>query len=268
MRASSLLLRVEGARAPSVGWGVARSETSAPSGGSETLMAKMHDPHYATVEALAEALEARDSYTAGHGVRVADLAIQMAELLHLPSSETEILRWGARLHDIGKVGIPDSILLKPAPLTEQECGFMKIHTGIGRRILSRVPGLEPLLAIVELHHENFDGSGYPYGLRGESIPMPARIVRVADAFDAMITHRVYRPAFSVERAIQQIKSGTGRAFDPDAAAAFEAIVSSSDYASSLSRLLTATGGSDTLLNLQERSSILAPALTGPRAPEA
>lgn len=185
-------------------------------------------PHVATIDALAEALEARDPYTAGHGVRVAARAVRTAQALGVSPGEIELLRVGARLHDIGKLGIPDSILLKPAPLTEQECGFMQVHTRIGRRILAKVPGLEPLLAIVELHHENIDGSGYPYGLRGDDIPLLARIVRVADAFDAMITDRVYRGASSAERAIEQIQSGVGRDFDPDVFAAFRMVVGAAD----------------------------------------
>jgi HD-GYP domain-containing protein (c-di-GMP phosphodiesterase class II) len=127
------------------------------------------------------------------------------------------------------MGIPDSILLKPARLTEQECGFMQVHTRIGQRIVAKVPGLEPLLAIVELHHENFDGSGYPYGLKGQDIPLLAKIVRVADAFDAMITDRVYRPACTPEFAIEQIKAGAARQFDPDIVAAFGNLIRTADY---------------------------------------
>jgi putative nucleotidyltransferase with HDIG domain len=185
-------------------------------------------PHISTIEALAEALESRDAYTAGHGVRVAACSVELAQTLGLPSRDVEILRVGAKLHDIGKMGVPDSILLKPAPLTEQECGFMQVHTRIGQRILAKVQGFEPLLAIVELHHENFDGSGYPYGLRGDGIPLLARIVRVADAFDAMITDRVYRTACTPESAIEQIKAGAGRQFDPAVVAAFVSLLGGAD----------------------------------------
>ncbi len=186
-------------------------------------------PHISTIEALAEALEARDSYTAGHGMRVAACSVEIAQALSASLRDIEILRIGARLHDIGKMGIPDSILLKPAALTEQECGFMQVHTRIGQRILAKVRGLEPLLGVVELHHENFDGSGYPYGLCGENIPLLARIVRVADAFDAMITDRVYRPACTPESAIEQITTGARRQFDPDVVAAFLSILPTAGY---------------------------------------
>jgi len=106
----------------------------------------------------------------------------------------------------GKIGIPDAILLKPGRLTENEQSLMQLHTRLGKKILRRIGGFESVLAIVELHHENFDGSGYPFGLGGEKIPLPARIVRVADAFDAMTTDRVYRPAFAFETAIEHIRS--------------------------------------------------------------
>ncbi|HTW63774.1 MAG TPA: HD-GYP domain-containing protein [Bryobacteraceae bacterium] len=192
------------------------------------MLANAGHAHLSTIEALAEALKARDSYTAGHGVRVAAYAIEIAKILGASQRDIEIVRIGAKLHDIGKIGVPDSILLKPAPLTEEECGYMRVHTRIGQRIIAKVPGLESLLAIVELHHENFDGSGYPYGLQGENIPLLARIVRVADAFDAMITDRVYRTAFSPERAIEQIQAGAGALFDPDVVAAFEKVVRVAD----------------------------------------
>lgn len=176
------------------------------------------------IEALAEALEARDPYTAGHGVRVAELSVHIGESLGIPQADIQALRLGGRLHDIGKVGIPDFVLLKPSPLTEQESGIMQMHTRIGRRILAGLRGMDELLAAIELHHENFDGSGYPYGLEGDNVPIIARIVRVADAFDAMTTTRVYRPSFNAEQAAEQIRSGAGRQFDPEVVEAFEAVL--------------------------------------------
>ena len=158
------------------------------------------------VETLIEALEARDSYTASHGLRVAEYAVAIAKELSAPHDDLHALQLGASLHDIGKIGIPDAILLKPGHLTENEQNLMQLHTRFGRKILRRIGGFESVLAIVELHHENFDGSGYPFGLGGEKIPLPARIVRVADAFDAMTTDRVYRPAFAFETAIEHIRS--------------------------------------------------------------
>ena len=131
-------------------------------------------------EALAAALDARDRYTAGHSLRVADYAQAVAQELRLPDRDVEIIRLAAWLHDVGKIGIPDAILLKPGPLTPEEIGLVKLHPQIGRRILERAPGFEPLLDPVELHHENFDGTGYPYGLAGERIPLAARVIRVVE----------------------------------------------------------------------------------------
>jgi HD-GYP domain-containing protein (c-di-GMP phosphodiesterase class II) len=170
-------------------------------------------------EALAEALDARDRYTAGHSLRVADYANGIARELELGERHTENIRLAAWLHDIGKIGIPDAVLLKPGPLTAEEFGLVKLHPQIGRRILERAPGFEALLDAVELHHENYDGSGYPYGLAGENIPFYARLIRVADAFDAMTTHRSYRPAFTAEAAMGEIDRGSGQEFDPRCAVA-------------------------------------------------
>jgi HD-GYP domain-containing protein (c-di-GMP phosphodiesterase class II) len=170
-------------------------------------------------EALTEALDARDRYTAGHSLRVADYAYDIARELELGEQHTENIRLAAWLHDIGKIGIPDAVLLKPGPLTAEEFGLVQLHPQIGRRILERAPGFEALLDAVELHHENYDGSGYPYGLAGENIHFGARLIRVADAFDAMTSHRSYRPAFTAEAAMAEIHRGLGREFDPRCAVA-------------------------------------------------
>jgi HD-GYP domain-containing protein (c-di-GMP phosphodiesterase class II) len=178
------------------------------------------------VETLAEALDARDPYTAGHSLRVAGYAREIALELGLPEREIEMLHLAAQLHDIGKIGIPDAVLLKPAPLTAQEFGLIKLHPQIGRRILEKSHTFPAaILDVVELHHENFDGTGYPYGLEGKRIPRGACIVHVADALDAMTTHRAYRPAFSLEQAIDEVHFRIGRQFDPDAVEALLAVVS-------------------------------------------
>ncbi|HEX5431745.1 MAG TPA: HD-GYP domain-containing protein [Bryobacteraceae bacterium] len=174
----------------------------------------------ALLETLAITLDARDRYTAGHSHRVAEYSCAIAQQMNLAPQQIEIIRAGAQLHDIGKIGIPDSVLLKNGPLTPEEFGLIKLHPQIGRRILEKAFGFESLLDIVELHHENFDGTGYPYGLAGARIPLEARIVRVADAFDAMTTDRSYRPAFDPELAREAIQIGSGREFDPEAASAF------------------------------------------------
>jgi len=173
----------------------------------------VHLPSAGLAEALAEALDARDRYTAGHSLRVAEFAEAIAREIELLPSEVEIVRLAAWLHDVGKIGIPDAVLLKPSRLTEEEFGLIKLHPQIGRRILERAEGFEPILDAVELHHENYDGSGYPYGLSGERIPLAARIIRVADAFDAMTTKRSYRPALTPELAMDTIHAGGGREFD-------------------------------------------------------
>lgn len=175
------------------------------------------NPSFGLAEALAEALDARDRYTAGHSLRVADYAEAIARELDRPSAEIETIRMAAWLHDVGKIGIPDAVLLKPGPLSPEEFGLVKLHPQIGRRILERAQGFEHVLDAVELHHENYDGTGYPYGLRGEQIPFAARVIRVADAFDAMTTSRCYRPALTNESAIDVIHRGSGREFDPKCA---------------------------------------------------
>ncbi|HLH44152.1 MAG TPA: HD-GYP domain-containing protein [Bryobacteraceae bacterium] len=178
----------------------------------------------ALAQALAQALDARDSYTAGHSLRVAEHAYAMAEELRLPEGDVEIIRLGAWLHDVGKIGIPDAVLQKAGPLTAEELGLVKLHPQIGRKILERAPGFEPLLDSVELHHEDFDGGGYPYGLVGQRIPLAARVIRVADAFDAMTSDRAYRPGLTAEAALKEIESGSGRQFDPSCAAALLRVV--------------------------------------------
>lgn len=175
------------------------------------------NPSFGLAEALAEALDARDRYTAGHSLRVAEYAEAIAREIDVPSAETETIRLAAWLHDVGKIGIPDAVLLKPGPLTPEEFGLIKLHPQIGRRILERAHGFENILDAVELHHENYDGSGYPYCLAGARIPVAARIIRVADAFDAMTTNRSYRPAFTAETAADTVLAGSSSEFDPQCA---------------------------------------------------
>ena len=182
-------------------------------------------PCIAFAETLAAALDARDPYTAGHSLRVADYSLEIAHELGLSQHQIEIICIGAQLHDIGKIGISDGILLKPGPLTPAEFGLIKLHPQIGRRILEKDPGFDSILDLVELHHENWDGTGYPYGLAEHKIPLEARIVRVADAFDAMTTDRSYRTGHSPESAIEEIRACSGRQFDPNIARAFLDVLS-------------------------------------------
>lgn len=166
------------------------------------------------VGALASALDARDGYTSGHSWRVCHLSCAIASSLRLDPDDVERIRIGALLHDIGKIGIADSVLQKPGRLTEDEWTLVKQHPVIGRRILEGVQGFAPFLAAVELHHENWDGSGYPRGQWQEETPIDARIIHVSDAYDAMTTDRPYRPAMTHAQAISIIAENAGKQFDP------------------------------------------------------
>jgi HD-GYP domain-containing protein (c-di-GMP phosphodiesterase class II) len=172
------------------------------------------------VGSLASALDARDRYTAGHSHRVSEYSCAVAEALQLSGQEIEEIRIGALLHDIGKIGIMDRVLQKAGRLTLEEFALIQQHTTIGRRILEGVHGFEAYLAVVELHHENWDGSGYPRGLRGNSTPLQARIVHVADVYDAITSDRPYRAGMPHDEAIALIEECAGTQFDPDVVGAF------------------------------------------------
>jgi putative nucleotidyltransferase with HDIG domain len=175
---------------------------------AETLSA-----YLGTIRALALALDARDPYTAGHSERVSAVSLAIGRCLSLDESQLEVLRLGALLHDIGKIGISDHVLMKPGPLTPEEYEIIKQHPGVGARILRSVPFLEPHIPIVELHHERPDGRGYPHGLHGDEIPLVASIVHVADAFDAMTSARAYRPARATSEGLRELWRCAGAQFD-------------------------------------------------------
>ena len=172
------------------------------------------------VETMAQALDARDKYTAGHSDRVSINSTVIAEAMRLAPEEIEIIRIGARLHDIGKIGIPDTVLQKPGKLTEDEYALIRLHPQIGKKILEKVERLQKYLPIVELHHEDYDGGGYPYGLNGQSVPVGVRIVHVVDVFDAITSDRAYRKARSREDMVAIMSSESGKQFDPAVLAAF------------------------------------------------
>jgi putative nucleotidyltransferase with HDIG domain len=174
------------------------------------------------IRALAQALDARDPYTAGHSERVSAVSVAIGRQLVLPDDELEVLRLGALLHDIGKIGISDAVLRKPGPLTAEEFELIKEHPGVGARILRGVHFLAPHLPIVELHHERPDGHGYPHRLCGEEIPLLARVVHVADAFDAMTSARAYRPARGAAEALRELWRCAGTQFDAEVVQAFAA----------------------------------------------
>ena len=175
------------------------------------------------IGALAAALDARDPYTAGHSQRVADLSVLLAKEMDLPAQDRETLRLGALLHDIGKIGINDNVLRKPGKLTPEEFDHIKLHPVLGARILQPLTFLAPHLPVVELHHERPDGRGYPHGLRGDDIPLFARIVHVADAFDAMTSARAYRPARPAAEAMAELWRNVGTDFDPRVVQAMAAV---------------------------------------------
>lgn len=173
-----------------------------------------------TVFALAAALDARDHYTHGHSRKVARNAVSIAKKLRLPGYQIEIIRRASMLHDVGKIGIPDKILQKPGRLTKEEYKVVKLHPEVALNILKPIPQLKDLLPGIYHEHERYDGKGYIVGLKGEAIPLEARIIGVADAFDAMISERPYRKPLSKKEAIAELKRCSGTQFDPKVVKAF------------------------------------------------
>jgi putative nucleotidyltransferase with HDIG domain len=170
---------------------------------------------------LARAVDARDVYTGSHSQRVAELAARTARRLGLPDEEVELTRLAASLHDLGKLAIPEEILRKPGPLTDPERMVLERHPQIGFRMLESL-GVDPVADWVLHHHERWDGSGYPDGLPGEQIPLGARIIFVADAYDAMTSERVYRRRIGSDQAVAELQRCAGSQFDPDVVEAFAA----------------------------------------------
>jgi PAS domain S-box-containing protein len=194
---------------------------------------ELEDARAKTLRRLALAAEYRDDDTFEHTERVGSTAAAIAAQLSLDDEEVKILRLAAPLHDVGKIGIPDSILLKPGKLTAEEFGVMKAHTTLGARLLtgSGSPVLQMATLIAETHHEHWDGNGYPRGCAGEAIPLVGRIVAVADVFDALTHDRPYKSAWPTDRAIAEIKHGAGSHFDPQVVTAFLAIHDTQNTAS-------------------------------------
>jgi HD-GYP domain-containing protein (c-di-GMP phosphodiesterase class II) len=168
-----------------------------------------------TLEGWSHALGLRDRETDGHSKRVVDLTIETALQMGIPSEELVHIRRGALLHDIGKMGIPDSILLKPGVLTPEERVTMEIHPVLAQNLLSSIEYLHPAMDIPYNHHEKWDGTGYPNGLKGQNIPLQARIFAVVDVYDALTSDRPYRKAWSEKDALEYIAEQSGKFFDPD-----------------------------------------------------
>ena len=183
----------------------------------------LEDAYRSTLRALTAALETRDSETHGHSERVVTYSLRLGREYGLNGNQMKSLEFGSLLHDIGKIGVPDSILRKPAKLTDEEWVLMREHPLHGQQILRGIEFLEGAARVVAQHHEKWDGSGYPAGLRGNKIDMCARIFAVADAFDAMTSDRVYRRGKSYEAASQELDDWAGKQFDPKVIEAFHRV---------------------------------------------
>lgn len=190
-----------------------------------TMLLKLAETREDTLMAIICALDRRelDSRLEAHSVRVRQYAVYIARRMQLPQRRIALLSQAALLHDIGKIGVPDSILIKSSSLNDDEWEHMATHSDKGYRILTEIPAMEDIAPIVRAHHERWDGKGYPQGISGEEIPIEARIFGVADAFDAMLTDRPYRRALSFDEARRRIIEGAGTQFDPEVVEVFKRI---------------------------------------------
>jgi putative nucleotidyltransferase with HDIG domain len=179
------------------------------------LYQQLRQQHRETIEALAEAIDARDAYTFGHSKQVTRYAMRLAEVVGLSRERIDLLEYAGLLHDIGKIGVRDHILLKPASLDDEEFAMMRQHPQIGAHILRKVQGLRRALPIVEGHHEQIDGNGYPHGLSAEQINTETRMLAIADTFEALTADRAYRPAMSTEQALAILLEGRGSKWDAE-----------------------------------------------------
>jgi putative two-component system response regulator len=174
----------------------------------------------ATIHALEKALQAKNVYTEGHSRRVAEKSVEVARAMGVPRDQVRHIELGALFHDIGKIGIRDSVLNKAAKLTESEYEHMKIHPIVAEQILSPIAELRPIVDIVKFEHERWDGQGYPAGLKGEQIPLGSRLIAIADAWDSMVFDRVYRKALPHEQALRELERMGGSQFDPECVRVF------------------------------------------------
>jgi len=181
---------------------------------------KIRASFFSAITALAYALEAKDKYTSGHSQRVTEISVAIAKELGMPRNSIEKIRLAGLIHDIGKIGVKESVLNKPGKLTDEEYQHIKSHCDVGERILTPIVEDEEILKAVRHHHERYDGRGYPDGLSDEQIPLGARILAVADTYDALTSERPYREAMSTETAFAEIERGKGTQFDPEVTNAF------------------------------------------------
>ena len=189
-----------------------------------TANRRLSDAYEATIEGWSHAMDLRDRETEGHSRRVTELSIKLAQAMGMSDEEIVHMRHGALLHDMGKIGIPDSILHKPTDLTEQEWATMRQHPRFAFEMLNSIEYLREALQIPYFHHEKWDGTGYPQGLQGEQIPIAARIFAVADVWDALTSDRPYRPAWSREAALNYIQEQSGMHFDPQVVELFFKVI--------------------------------------------
>jgi ribonuclease P protein subunit RPR2 len=192
----------------------------------EEALGELEESYLATVRTLAFIVEARDAGVHRHLERSQKYAILLAERVAPDLVGDRAVEFGFLLHDVGKIGVPDPILTKPGPLSPEEFEVMKTHPLIGAQIVAPIKFLARASSVIASHHERWDGSGYPHGLRGEQIPLPARIFSVVDAFDAMTSDRPYRRAMLLDEALAEILAAAGRQFDPEIAKAFAELVMS------------------------------------------
>jgi len=189
------------------------------------LYEDLRSTYMRTIKVLAHAIDARDHYTHSHSENVAKYAVLIAKELNMTADQIEVLREACELHDLGKIGVEDSILMKPSELTPEEWKNIKRHPDIGAQILEPLTFLDSVIDLVRQHHEHYNGSGYPQGLKGEEILLGARIIHIADAYEAMVSARSYRKdPLSKEAAIEEIKKHKGTQFDPKAVDAFLKVV--------------------------------------------
>ncbi len=192
----------------------------------ERLEQQIADLETSAVCALSMLLDLKDLRTGLHTTRLTEWALRVGELLGLPEDQLRDIENASMLHDIGKIGLPDKVLFKPGKLTEDETRLMRKHSEYGWGILRKIPCLENTSLLVLHHHESFDGSGYPGGLKGDRIPLGARIVAVVDAFDAMLSTRSYRQGLPMEEAMRRLRQSAGTQFDPKIVELFERIADS------------------------------------------
>ena len=192
------------------------------------LFNQLQETFVETVVTLANAIDVRDTYTSDHSQRIAGLAIETAKAMELYNGDVQDIYWGGLLHDIGKIGIPDSILMKPGPLDDEEWAVIHTHPDIGADLIMSIKQLSQVAPIIRYSHERYDGNGYPKGLKGEEIPLGARIVAVVDAFSAMMDKRVYKDANTLRETVEELEQNAGTQFDPKVVEIFLQVIESYD----------------------------------------